>query len=72
MDEQIVTESPAKGAHLLTTREATMMLFGAYEKLQRYRLYSMIENGDVRAHKLGRRWYVNKKDCLHLAGLDSL
>ena len=69
MTDHAVEEFPTKG-HLLTTKEASLLLFGVDAKNQRYRLYSMIDNGEVRAHKLGRRWYVNRQDCLSLAGID--
>lgn len=43
---------------LVDSRKACEILFGSNERKNVYRLYAMIERGDIAARKLGDRWFI--------------
>ena len=43
---------------LIDTKRACMMLFGDDRRKNFYRLYQMIERGEIGARKLGERWFI--------------
>ena len=43
---------------LIDTKRACMMLFGDDRRKNFYRLYTMIDRGEIAARKLGDRWFI--------------